>query len=70
MAKSKKAIRRRKARKAKRARNIAAKAKVAIFSKSRNQIVLGMILRNGAGSHGDEKKRRDKTVCRKKVEEE
>jgi hypothetical protein len=38
--------------------------------KVRNLDVLGLILRNGAGSHGDEKKRRSKKACRGKVPDE
>ena len=36
-------------------------------SKTRNLDMLGLILRNGAGSHGDEKKARNKKACRGKV---
>tara|TARA_Y100000310_G_C20522108_1_gene734186 strand:- start:836 stop:1048 length:213 start_codon:yes stop_codon:yes gene_type:complete len=38
--------------------------------KVRNLDVLGLILRNGSGSHGDEKKRRNKKACRGKVPDE
>jgi len=38
--------------------------------KVRNLDMLGLILRNGAGSHGDEKKRRNKNACRGKVSNE
>jgi hypothetical protein len=69
MAKSKSAARRRKARQAKRAEKLAMQGKGPTV-KTRNKIVLAMILRNGAGSHGDEKKRRSKTACRKKVRED
>jgi len=37
-------------------------------AKTRNLDVLGLILRNGAGSHGDERKARDKKACRSKVD--
>jgi hypothetical protein len=35
--------------------------------KTRNLDVLGLILRNGSGSHGDARKERSKKACRKKV---
>jgi hypothetical protein len=35
--------------------------------KVRNLDMLGLILRNGSGSHGDEKKKRNKKACRGKV---
>jgi hypothetical protein len=35
--------------------------------KVRNLDVLGLILRNGAGSHGDERAKRNKQACRGKV---
>jgi hypothetical protein len=38
--------------------------------KVRNLDVLGLILRNGAGSHGDEKKRRNKNACRGTVNDD
>jgi len=38
--------------------------------KVRNLDMLGLILRNGAGSHGDEKKERNKKACRGKVTNE
>jgi hypothetical protein len=36
--------------------------------KTRNLEVLGMILRNGAGCHGDAKKAANRRACRKKVQ--
>ena len=36
--------------------------------KTRNLEVLGMILRNGAGCHGDEKKAANRRACRVKVQ--
>jgi|TARA_Y100000310_G_C20136759_1_gene558388 hypothetical protein len=39
-------------------------------TKTRNLDVLGLILRNGAGSHGDERKARSKKACRGKVKAE
>lgn len=35
--------------------------------KARNLDVLGLILRNGSGSHGDARKERSKKACRRKV---
>ena len=35
--------------------------------KTRNLDVLGLILRNGSGSHGDARKERSKKACRRKV---
>ena len=35
--------------------------------KTRNLDMLGLILRNGSGSHGDARKERDKKACRRKV---
>jgi hypothetical protein len=39
-------------------------------TKVRNLDMLGLILRNGSGSHGDEKKRRNKNACRGTVKDE
>ena len=36
-------------------------------AKARNLDVLGLILRNGSGSHGDERKALSKKACRGKV---
>ena len=38
--------------------------------KVRNLDILGLILRNGAGSHGDERAKRNKGACRGKVQVE
>jgi len=35
--------------------------------KTRNLDMLGLILRNGSGSHGDARKERDKKACRRKI---
>tara|TARA_Y100000310_G_C20361760_1_gene659309 strand:- start:167 stop:382 length:216 start_codon:yes stop_codon:yes gene_type:complete len=35
--------------------------------KTRNLDMLGLILRNGSGSHGDARKEQSKKACRKKV---
>jgi len=37
--------------------------------KVRNPMVVALILRNGSGSHGDERKAASKKACRKKVRE-
>jgi len=37
--------------------------------KTRNLDMLGLILRNGSGSHGDARKEQSKTACRGKVKE-
>ena len=39
-------------------------------TKVRNLDMLGLILRNGSGSHGDEKKKRNKNACRGTVKDE
>ena len=65
---SKAAARRRKARKARKAQNLASQGKGTV-AKSRNLTVLGMLLNCKGGSHGDEKKKQNKSKCRKKVEE-
>ncbi len=38
--------------------------------KTRNPMVVALILRNGSGSHGDAKKAASKKACRRKVREE
>ena len=38
--------------------------------KVRNPMVLGLILRNGSGSHGDARKAASKSACRGKVRED
>ena len=38
--------------------------------KTRNLDQLGLILRNGAGSHGDQRKQENKTLCRKPIGED
>ena len=70
MARSKSAIRHRKARIARREANLAAQSETVIVSRGRNMIVLGMLLACKGGNHGDEKKARSKSACRKKKMEE
>ena len=38
--------------------------------KTRNPMVVALILRNGSGSHGDAKKAASKKACRKKVRDD
>jgi len=38
--------------------------------KTRNPMVVALILRNGSGSHGDARKAASKKACRKKVRED
>lgn len=69
MAKSNRKARRRKARLAKRAENLASQGKGAMVARPRNQIVLDMLLNCKGGSHGDAKKNQSKTACRTKVKD-
>jgi len=39
-------------------------------AKSRNPMVVALILRNGSGSHGDARKAANKSACRGKVRED
>ncbi len=39
-------------------------------AKSRNPMVVALILRNGSGSHGDARKAANKRACRSKVRED